>query len=86
MTVLTLDAAERLVEQTLAAIPRCMAQCGGSCRKAADRERLASDLAGLRLAYKWYDEGRIHISVLAILRATAHENIRRTVRLYGIEP
>lgn len=86
-TAMTLDEAQRLHDAALAAI-------GGSehhppvhksqCALCADRERLASDLAGLDGCYRYTTRGR---ALDRRHESHAHrysDGLRRTAALYGV--
>lgn len=53
---------------------------------AADRERVASDLAGLRLLWSLYEGERLSWMQWEPLHTLFVDGLRRTARLYGVEP
>ncbi len=87
VTVLTLGEAEAFAARTLAAIERMYgAAYSRKERGDADRERVASDLAGLRECYVStppYGQSVLRTGELVHARRYS-DNLRRTAALYGV--
>lgn len=88
MTLLTLDQAEELAARTRSAIPGCQHdKPRRDCVRCADRERVASDLAGFQQAWRYAStaagEWR---SVWEAVAADRLLGLLRTAALYGVTP
>ena len=91
MTVLAVGQAEQLAERTLTAIDAAPGVCSPD-EYATDRERVASDLEGLReceeAASRMLDRREVWSrDVAAVQRAARRfsDGLLRTARLYGVE-
>jgi hypothetical protein len=89
VTVLTLAEAEDLAARTLAAIFAEEQSARSEHRPdiahcAPDRERVASDLAGLRRY--WLGTRFVARLIVTPYAEACSDNLRRTARLYGAQP